>query len=851
MKIKFGSPVVHHMEGTKWYDHQFDEVVDSAKASSDEDAEKQKLLIEEAESLLKHDVELYETWYRSKNRSDANWLESVSSRGTFADRISVVQLKVQRSPVHALSRLTQLVSMVQKKGLRESTSTLKVLKELFIQDLLPPNRKLMSMQSRPLLKYANALKGKDSNLAQAKKRLIMWKFEANLKLSYDSFVHALETMSGNAVEGVSQAACLTMSELLCERAEQEQFLLTALVNKLGHPCQKVGSKVSQMLEKLIEQHSNMRAIVVEEVKRLVFRKNVSEKAQYYAVHFLRRILLSAGESDLAFSLIQVYLTLFRIVIAKEQPDHKLVPLLIAGVNKAFPYAKGKTEDLVNEVESLYTLVQTSKLPTALNVLKLLFQIHNSSEGLSDRFYSSFYRRLLTVTSTSLDEQFFALIQKVIQNDAVVSRARAFIKRLFQISLSSTPAFAASALLICSMIFKTRPELLKLPDIEQTEVFMKINHEMPGKTDEKSLFASDPAKFSSGEDSEESDDGGEDVNATLSGWVHRRKRKVSSVNGSGKAQKMGENIKSYNPTSRNPLFAYADLALDVEIVALAKHYHPTVSAFAKCIVEGTQIAYDGDPLVDFSSIRFLDRFAFKNPKIKNQKKKVRLSLKKDGKESKEEEDIEDFEIDEEIEEEMEIDGDDEEAEQVMNNNGYHNSELPLFSSFESPLHYSPSISNDGAGSTSFGNMPTDYITGHPNYPFLSNIPRSRPLTKQVNQLAYELPQNKYAKNPWSYAPEFLKVFSDIRVADFGRAVFDCVLLGSPRPKVCWLFNDEKLWFEDVTVEDTADLCRLTIPVVQSCHFGVYTVLAENEVGRAVTTATLLPLSYQQMPNQQQF
>jgi hypothetical protein len=82
------------------------------------------------------------------------------------------------------------------------------------------------------------------------------------------------------------------------------------------------------------------------------------------------------------------------------------------------------------------------------------------------------------------------------------------------------------------------------------------------------------------------------------------------------------------------------------------------------------------------------------------------------------------------------------------------------------------------------------------------PQRSPLTKQVNQLAYEIPNNKYVKNPWSYAPEFLKVFSDVNVPQGGKAVFDCVLLGSPRPRVCWLFNDEKMIFEDVNVEDTS-------------------------------------------------
>ncbi|CAI2354257.1 unnamed protein product [Caenorhabditis sp. 36 PRJEB53466] len=116
----------------------------------------------------------------------------------------------------------------------------------------------------------------------------------------------------------------------------------------------------------------------------------------------------------------------------------------------------------------------------------------------------------------------------------------------------------------------------------------------------------------------------------------------------------------------------------------------------------------------------------------------------------------------------------------------------------------------------------------------------PLTKQVNHLAYEIPKNKYANNPWNYAPEFLKVFGDLRIHIGGKAVFDCVLLGSPRPRVCWLFNEDKMRFSDVIIEDTADVCRLTIPYVQMHHFGTFTVLCENEVGRATAQAELMPL-----------
>lgn len=66
---------------------------------------------------------------------------------------------------------------------------------------------------------------------------------------------------------------------------------------------------------------------------------MSEKAQYYAIHFLNHIYLRAGEADLAFTLIKNYFNLFKIVIAKEKHEHSLIPLLITGVNRSIPYVK--------------------------------------------------------------------------------------------------------------------------------------------------------------------------------------------------------------------------------------------------------------------------------------------------------------------------------------------------------------------------------------------------------------------------------------------------------------------------------------------------------------------------------
>ncbi|XP_029655506.1 CCAAT/enhancer-binding protein zeta-like, partial [Octopus sinensis] len=74
----------------------------------------------------------------------------------------------------------------------------------------------------------------------------------------------------------------------------------------------------------------------------------------------------------------------------------------------------------------------------------------------------------------------------------------------------------------------------------------------------------------------------------------------------------ENEDRFNPTERNPRFCGLDASLGFlcvcrnELELLSSHVHPTISYFRK------SISYQGHPLQDFSSIRFLDRFVFKKP-----------------------------------------------------------------------------------------------------------------------------------------------------------------------------------------------------------------------------------------------
>ena len=51
----------------------------------------------------------------------------------------------------------------------------------------------------------------------------------------------------------------------------------------------------------------------------------------------------------------------------------------------------------------------------------------------------------------------------------------------------------------------------------------------------------------------------------------------------------------------------------ELHSLRTHYHPSCRAWAEKVASSKTISYGGDPLVDFGLMRFLDRFAYRNPK----------------------------------------------------------------------------------------------------------------------------------------------------------------------------------------------------------------------------------------------
>uniref|UniRef100_A0A3Q1G6R9 CCAAT/enhancer-binding protein zeta n=1 Tax=Acanthochromis polyacanthus TaxID=80966 RepID=A0A3Q1G6R9_9TELE len=582
--------------GGKWFELEYS-AEDSSELQEASLVAQYKTL---AERLFEAEVNIYKSKKSLQKGANSTWMKTVVSSGVLADRMAAMTVLIQDAPVHMLEHVENLVSMVKKKGSRRmGLMAMDTLRELLLSSLLPENRKLRTFSQHPF----NQLEEKASGNRDARdRRLVLWYFEHQLKHQVAEFVLALDSMAHDTVAATKAKALATAHELLCNRPEQEKALLIQVVNKLGDPEYKTAAKASYLLETLLHKHPNMKVVVCCEVERLMFRPNISPKAQYYAICFLSQVMLSHDETELATKLITVYFSFFRACVKKKDIESKMLSVLLSGVNRAYPYASAADKKVKEQLDTLFKVVHLVKFNTAVQALMLLFQVMDSQQSVSDRYYVTLYRKLLDpgLSSSSRQNMFLNLIYKSLKADVALRRVKAFVKRLLQVSAEQNASFACGALFLVSEVMKSKPGLKVLLQEEregEDEVFKDLAADIEDgddDDDEEERFV-DADKLEEGASAEP-----EEAKPTAS-WVHHQ-----NLEG-------GKSMQSYDPLHRNPLFCGADHTTLWELHRLALHFHPSVSLFAKTILQGDSIQYSGDPLQDFTLIRFLDRFVFRNPK----------------------------------------------------------------------------------------------------------------------------------------------------------------------------------------------------------------------------------------------
>lgn len=166
---------------------------------------------------------------------------------------------------------------------------------------------------------------------------------------------------------------------------------------------------------------------------------------------------------------------------------------------------------------------------------------------------------------------------------VYIRAKAFLKRIAICSTETGAAVTAGLLFMTSEILANRPELksmLTAAELAEVEANLKAGHR----------------------DSDDEDDG--DDNHSI-------------ANESTMTVAEHHMIGCYDAAKRNPLFACSTgLSPSLYELALLKHhYHPSTQAFAAALLQAPEhgISFSGDPLLEFNTMAFLNRFAYKNPK----------------------------------------------------------------------------------------------------------------------------------------------------------------------------------------------------------------------------------------------
>lgn len=272
-----------------------------------------------------------------------------------------------------------------------------------------------------------------------------------------------------------------------------------------------------------------------------------------------------------------------------------------------------TPDVVN---TIYRLIYLSNISIAFQALSLLLQLVLVQDEKHDRFYNALYRKMLDPgilnVNNKITSLYFHIIHRSIQQDTSVPRAKAFIKRLLQMTLSFPPPKACGALIVINKILKSRPELISL----QLQVVSA-----PVKQEESDVKMS---KFDDDSDGEEvykdvKLDGEEKVveqeasAIASSSWIHvKNSDRQKATTTPSKVQTQ------YDPFKRAAAYSGAEFSLFYELMLMSRNFHPTVQVFVENIMKSQKIKYFGDPLKDFSLSHFLERFSFKNPKKVNEK-----------------------------------------------------------------------------------------------------------------------------------------------------------------------------------------------------------------------------------------
>jgi ribosome biogenesis protein MAK21 len=244
--------------------------------------------------------------------------------------------------------------------------------------------------------------------------------------------------------------------------------------------------------------------------------------------------------------------------------------VLTGINRALPFAKIDDALFNNYMETLFKICHAGTFNTSIQALQLIFQVCQSRQAVSDRFYRTLYESLFDqrLLTSSKQAMYLNLLFKALKADTSLARVMAFVKRLLQMLSMHQPPFICGALYLLGELFNTTPGLRRMviePEDDGEEHFVDADKGKKAETAE--VKDAKPAASSSS---------------------------------------------AYDGKKREPQYAHADTSCLWELMPFLNHFHPSVSLQAQQLLMGQQLT--GSPDISLNTlIAFLDKFVYRNPK----------------------------------------------------------------------------------------------------------------------------------------------------------------------------------------------------------------------------------------------
>lgn len=500
-----------------------------------------EVLFKKAKTLYEMEAKQFDLDDSANFSKDKKWTSEILKTGTFEDKISSLVLYIKKNPRRCLKYLDMLLKMAQSKNRRQNESCVVALKDLFLESFLG-ERKLISFYNR-----FSTIKDEDISNDQ----LIEAYVEDFIHRKYLQLVEMIESYVVNdPIKTIKKKYMSLLLDMITSKPEREEKILDVLINKLGDPEIEVANHAIKLLKTLQENHPRMSLVLFKSVQNFMSK---STKGKYYALVYLSQMHMDRSKEFVSYSL-NFFFDLFTSHSESESENSEsFLSLIVKRINLLCRNKSVELKDLINEkMVSLFRLSHSKSLKLRIEVLKLIFNIIQSNETYTCRYYKSLYELLSAkevVYSKHLRE-FLKLLMQSLMFDTNITRVAAIIKRLLQLSMYAEPSFISCTLIIVSQIVRNKNKLWKM-----------IENPIKG-------------------------------------------------------------VKEYDPIKRDPEYSCADFSIFSELTVLSKHYHPTIQKFSNFILQNFNkdiISYEGDPLIDFTLVNFLDKFMLKNPKIRKDKK----------------------------------------------------------------------------------------------------------------------------------------------------------------------------------------------------------------------------------------